>query len=276
MPFVKDARPFIQRAFKEHFAMPSFNVCSLEMAKACIAAAETERAPIMVQTGPDDLKHSTPAVFAAMIRALADEASVPILLHLDHGDSLERVTSCLRAGYSSVMFDGEHYPLEENVARTKNLAHFAHASGAALEGAAGSFGAGEGSSGDDVHLTDPDVAEAVFKEGEADMVACSVGSMHGQSSSLDLGRLESIYTKVNCPIAIHGGTGVPADNMAEAVKLGVVKLNIGAALIRASLRAFNTTTPQTKWHYEVYKAVHEECFEAARDKIRTAKANGRA
>lgn len=276
MPFIKDGRILIEKAFAEQYAMPSFNVCSLEMAKACIEAAERERAPIMIQTGPDDLKHGSPYVMASMIKALAEEAEVPIMLHLDHGDSEARVAQCMRAGYSSVMFDGEEYTLEENVARTKSLAQIVHASGAALEAAAGSFGAGEGSSSEDVHLTDPKVAEALVTDGEADMVACSVGSMHGQASHIDLKRLRSIAKAINKPIVFHGGTGIPKEDMAKAVKLGVVKLNIGAALIRASLKAFNTATPKTKWHYEIYKTVHDECVAAARDKIRTAKASKRA
>jgi fructose-bisphosphate aldolase, class II len=275
MPFIRDGRILIAKAFAEHYAMPSFNVCSLEMAKACIEAAEKERAPILLQTGPDDLKHASPFVMSQMIRALAEEADVPIMLHLDHGDSEARVASCIRAGYSSVMFDGEHYPLEENVGRTKSLATIVHAAGASLEAAAGSFGAGEGSS-DELHLTDPEVAEALVTEGEADMVACSVGSMHGQSSHIDFKRLKNIAKTINKPIVFHGGTGIPKEDMAKAVKLGVVKLNIGATLIRASLKAFNTATPKTKWHYEIYKSVHDECVAAARDKIRTAKANGKA
>jgi fructose-bisphosphate aldolase, class II len=276
MPFVKDGRILIEKAFAEHYAMPSFNVCSLEMARACIVAAEKERAPIMLQTGPDDLKHASPFVMASMIRALAEEAEVPIMLHLDHGDSEERVSKCIRAGYSSVMFDGEHYPLEENVARTKSLATIVHAAGASLEAAAGSFGGGEGTAHSEVHLTDPAVAEALVTDGQADMVACSVGSLHGQSSHIDLKRLKSIAKAIGKPIVFHGGTGIPKEDMAKAVKLGVVKLNIGAALIRASLKAFNNATPKTKWHYEIYKNVHDECVAAARDKIRTAKANGKA
>jgi fructose-bisphosphate aldolase, class II len=276
MPFVRDGRILIEKAFAEHYAMPSFNVCSLEMARACIEAAEKERAPIMLQTGPDDLKHASPFVMASMIKALAEEADVPIMLHLDHGDSEARVAACIRAGYSSVMFDGEHYALAENVARTKSLAQIVHAAGASLEAAAGSFGAGEGSSSDELHLTDPEVAEALVTDGEADMVACSVGSMHGQSSHIDIKRLRSIAKAVNKPLVFHGGTGIPKEDIAKAVKLGLVKLNIGAALIRASLRGFQTVSSKTKWHYEIYKNVHDECVIAARDKIRTAKANGKA
>ena len=221
MPFIRDGRILIAKAFAEHYAMPSFNVCSLEMAGACIEAAEKERAPIMLQTGPDDLKHATPFVMSSMIRALAEEADVPIMLHLDHGDSEERVAKCIRAGYSSVMFDGEHYTLAENVARTKSLATIVHAAGASLEAAAGSFGAGEGSSSDELHLTDPEVAEALVTDGEADMVACSVGSMHGQSSHIDLKRLKNIAKAVNKPLVFHGGHGYSQRRYCQSCKIGV-------------------------------------------------------
>jgi fructose-bisphosphate aldolase class II len=276
MPFVKDGRTLIAQAFAEKFAMPSFNICGLEMAKACIEAAEEERAPIMIQTGPDDLMHSSPAVYGAMIRALAEEATVPVMLHLDHGDSLERVTACLRAGYSSVMFDGEHYSLDENVACTKALADFAHASGAALEAAAGSFGGeGEGHHAE-VHLTDPEVAERLITEAGADMVACSVGSVHGQSSKLDLTRLKTIQKRIKAPIVIHGGTGVPAEDLAAAVKLGVVKLNIGAGLVRAMLGTWRNKSSKAKWHYDIYRLSRDAAREVAREKIRFTKAAGRA
>ena len=275
MPFVTDARPFIQRAFNEHYAMPSFNVCSLEMARACVEAAEEEGAPVMLQTYPGDLEQASPIVMAAMIKALAEASPVPIILHLDHGDGLERIVRCLRAGYASVMFDGADYPLEENVARTKRLAELAHAAGAALEAAAGSFGGGEGGD-DDVHLTEPEVAARVLQEGEADMVACSVGSRHGQSSTLDLDRLRAIAEAAQKPLVLHGGTGIPAEDVAEAVKLGVVKVNIGAGILRPLLKVWSNEAPNAGMHYEVYKAARDAVREAARDKIRVTKAAGKA
>jgi hypothetical protein len=144
MPYVADARPLLRHAFDHHYAIPSFNVCSLEAARAIVEAAEALRAPVMLQTYPGDLEHASPAVMAALVRALGEEASVPVLLHLDHGDSLERAAACIRAGYGSVMYDGEALPLADNVAAVSRLACFAHAAGVAVEAAAGSFGGGEG------------------------------------------------------------------------------------------------------------------------------------
>jgi len=275
MPFVSDARGFLQRAYREHFAMPSFNVCSLEMARGCIDAAQLERAPILIQTGPQDLEQGSPSVMRALIAALATEVDVPIMLHLDHGQDLERVTQALRAGYSSVMFDGEAFPAGENVALTKQVAQVAHAAGVSLEAAAGSFGGGETEAGN-FQLTDPDLAARLHREGQADMIACSVGSLHGQSSKLDLDRLRAIAKAASCPLVLHGGTGIPADDIAEALQFGVVKINIGYGLLRSLLKVWRDDSPTAKMHYPVFEKARARVTELAREKIRIMGASGKA
>ena len=275
MAFISDGRVLIRRAFTEHYALPSFNVCSLEMARACVLAADQERAPIMLQTGPDDLLQASPGVMAAMIRALAEEASVPVMLHLDHGDGLQMATQCIRAGYSSVMFDGEALATDENIRLTRRHAEVVHAAGASLEAAAGSFGSGEVAS-DDVQLTEPDLAARLFREGHADMVACSVGSLHGRSSRLDLSRLRSVSEAVRGPLVLHGGTGIPAEDMAAARELGVVKINIGFGLLRALLGVWRDRAAKVDMHYPVYRGAREAVFEVARGKIQMMGASGQA
>jgi fructose-bisphosphate aldolase, class II len=274
MPYVTDGRLLIERAFAGRYAMPAFNVCSLEMARACVKAAELERAPIILQTDPINLRQASPRVMAAMVRALADEAEAPVMLHLDHGDGLARVVSCLRAGYSSVMYDGEALPLEENVRETRRIAEAVHAAGMSLEAAAGSFGGGEGGA-ESVHLTEPEVAARLKEEGGADMVACSVGSRHGQPSRLDLERLAAVAEAVRGPLVLHGGSGIPAGDLARATELGVVKVNIGAALNRAVLKTWRAVAEGTAWHCDAHEAVREALTEVAREKIRLMKASDR-
>lgn len=266
MPFVPDARSLIEKAYDGHYALPAFNVSNLEMGRACIEAAEQEGAPILLQTYPGDLQQATPHVFGAMVRALAEEAAVPVGLHLDHGDSLERAIACLRAGYSSVMFDGDELPLDDNIAAMRMVATAAHASGAAAEAAAGGFGGGEG--GAQLHLTDPEAAARLVRESGADMVACSVGSRHGLPSKLDLGRLQEIAEAVRGPLVLHGGSGIPADDLARATELGVVKVNIGAALFRALLGAWRDEAPRAELHYDVLPKARDALREVAREKIR--------
>ena len=217
MPYAQNGKSIIEKAFAGNYALPAFNVCSLEMAKACIKAAELEKAPIILATTPVDLEQASPKVMAAMIRALAEEASVPVLLHLDHGDSVSRANECLNAGYGSIMFDGDDLLIEENIRISKDIADLAHANNAIFEAAAGSWGAGEGGN-EEVNLTDPRAAKKIFDESNADMLACSVGSRHGLSSKLDLTRLEQIANLCRKPLVIHGGSGVPADDISEALK----------------------------------------------------------
>jgi fructose-bisphosphate aldolase, class II len=275
MPYVRDARPILRDAFERHYAIPSFNVCSLEMARACVEAAEAERAPVMLQTWPGDLEVSPAHVTAAMVRALADEVSVPVMLHLDHGDSLERAVTCIRAGYGSVMFDGESLPLDENVAATARLAQVAHAAGVAVEAAAGSFGGGEGHD-EAAHLTEPEVGARLLDEGQADMIAVSVGSLHGLPSQLDLGRLRQIAAATSGMLVLHGGSGIPAADLAEAVKHGVVKVNIGAASFRALLGAWKSLAPDATDHWSVYQAAREAVAASAREKLQMMLASGKA
>ena len=253
--------------------MPAFNVGSLVMARACVEAAELERAPIILQTSPGDLTQTSAAVFSAMVRALAREASVPVMLHLDHGDGLERIAACLRAGYSSVMYDGDSLPLEENVAITRRLAAWAHASGVSLEAAAGSFGAGEEGASEGLNLTDPEVAGRLLDDGGADMVACSVGSLHGQSSELDLDRLEAIAQRARKPLVLHGGTGIPAEDLDVATTLGVVKVNIGAGLQRPITKLWRAYSGGV---YEVNDAIRAALVDVARQKIHIMKGSGKA
>ena len=272
MPFVTDGRTLIDRAYEGAYALPAFNVSSLAMIAACIQAADLERAPIMLQTAPGDLRHITPEVAAASTRAVAERAAVPVMLHCDHSSGPEAISRSLRAGYSSVMFDGDAYALDENVRRTGALAPFVHAAGASLEAAAGSFGGKEEGASSELHLTEPEAAARLHEAG-ADMVACSVGSVHAQASTLDLERLEAIHEVTRKPLVLHGGSGIPAADLAAAVKLGVVKVNVSASLARGVGRALQSGPDN---HYTFYERARAEVLRVAREKIRLMNASGQA
>ncbi len=269
MPFVQDGRQMIEHAFKNGYALPAFNFCSLEMVKGCIEAAEELRAPIIVQTYQSDLSFASPKVMAGMVRALAEEASVPIMLHLDHGIGLETAVACLRAGYSSVMFDGGEMDFETVVLFTKQLAEIAHASGASLEVSAEQFNKGESTP------TDPTQALRVRNAG-ADMVACSVGSEHGQSSRLDMQRLKNIASTVQAPLVLHGGSGIHADDLRASPSLGVVKVNVGSASYRAIMQVWRERAPELQSHRAVYTEARNAVREKAKEYIKVLAAANKA
>ena len=272
---IQNPREYLQYAYEQHFAMPAFNVCNLEMAMAVIEAAVIDKAPVIVQTYPGDLDH---AAFGAdvgplpvLIRAMAQEAPVPVIMHLDHGPGLEFNLRCLRAGYNSVMYDGHDLPLEAALAETALIARAAHALGASVEGELGTFGGGQGS----FDLTDPNDVPLMFAQG-VDMLAVSVGSEHGHSSRLDLDLLAAIAAKAQVPLVIHGGSGVHEDDVRAALQLGVVKINIGAALSRAWCAGSREALDAGCDHYGVLKAAKERVREVARHRLQLMGAAGRA
>lgn len=271
MTLITDARALYARAYDERFAMPAFNVCNLEMAQGVLEAAEAERAPLILQTYPGDITHGDPGL-APMLRALGEEAGVPVILHLDHGQGPEMVVDRLRRGYSSVMFDGGELDLEENISRTRRIAEIAHAFGASVEGEVGLFGGDHGS----VMFTDPEEAERFMTESGADTLAVSVGSEHHQQSRLDLARLEAIAGCTNRPLVLHGGSGIHPDDVHEAVALGVVKINIGHAISLAMTSGAGEALEAKLDHYEMLKVMRDRVRAVAREKLRAMKATKRA
>ncbi len=264
MAYLTDARPLLREAYRERQALPAFNVCSLEMARGCIQAAADLGAPVLVQTYPADVEQASPAVFVAMVRALADEVDVPVALHLDHGRGLNLAVRCLRAGYSSVMFDGQGLPFEDVLERTARLAEVAHAAGASLEVSAESFGVPGAMN--ELERTDPEEAARLAAAG-ADLVACAVGSEHGRSSHLDLDLLARVADAVCGPLVLHGGSGIPEGDLRAAAGLGVVKVNVGSALYRAALGTWRAEAPAQSSHRAVYASVREAIRAVARDTI---------
>jgi fructose-bisphosphate aldolase, class II len=264
---VKDARVWYARAYEERFAMPAFNVCNLEMAQGVLEAAEEERAPVILQTYPGDTAHGDPGL-APMLRAIGEEAGVPVILHLDHGQGMEMVVQRLRLGYSSVMFDGGELDLEENIRLTGRIAEVAHAFGASVEGEVGLFGGDHGS----VALTEPGEAERFVAESGVDTLAVSVGSEHHQKSRLDLARLGAIAEVAKCPLVLHGGSGIHAGDVREAVALGVAKINIGHAISLAMTGGADEALGVGMDHYGMLKVMRDSIRAVAREKLRLTQA----
>lgn len=273
---VSQPRDYLRFAYAEHFAMPAFNVCNMEMAKAVIEAAVLEHAPVIVQTYPGDLAHSSFGggfgPLPEIIKGLAAAAPVPVFLHLDHGPGLEYNLRCLAAGYSSVMFDGHHLDLDAALAETAIIARAAHALNAAVEGELGTFGGDQGSQ----EFTHPDDVPMMFEQGCVDMLAVSVGSEHGHASRLQLDLLRAIADKAQAPLVLHGGSGIHEDDVRAAVQMGVTKINIGAALSRAWCQGSREALDAGEGHYGVLSLAMQRVREVAQHRLRLMGASGRA
>jgi len=213
------------------YAVPGLVCLGWEDARAYAAAAQVERAPVILQAWPGARAHMPLALWGAMLRALAADVDVPVVVHLDHGHTLDACRAAIDAGFTSVMFDGSRLPLAGNIAQTAAVAALAHAAAVSCEGEIGFVGyaGGAASAG-----TDPAEAEAFARDSGVDAMAVSVGNVHLQQAprgALDLPRIRAIEAVTQVPLVIHGGSGVPlAQRAALAATTRICKVNIGTEL----------------------------------------------
>lgn len=270
----------LQPALRDGYAVPGLVCLGWEDMRAFVAAAEAERAPIILQAGPGCRAHTPLPVLGQMFRHLADAASVPVVAHLDHGTSLEECRAALDAGFTSVMFDGSRLPLNQNIDLTAAVAELAHAAGVGCEGEIGFVGyaGGAASAG-----TDPEEAARFARETRVDAMAISIGNLHLQEapgSGLDLVRLRAIEALTDTPLVIHGGSGVPADQRASlAATSRIAKFNIGTELrmaFGAALREAVNRDPARFDRIEILRDTEAPVALACRGVLRNLGASGKA
>ena len=221
-------------AQKNGYAVGAFNVENMEMVQAVIAAAEELRSPVIMQTTPSTLKYADPELFYANVAAVAKKASVPVVMHLDHGSSFELAMRAFRAGYTSIMIDGSHSVLEENIAITKAVVDAAHAGNVPVEAELGKVGGKE----DDLDggaggFTDPEEAVRFVEETGVDSLAVAIGTAHGVYKGipkLDVERLSQIREVVSIPLVLHGTSGIPDEDVKECIRRGICKVNYATDL----------------------------------------------
>ena len=225
------SREMLLKAQREGYALGAFNIENMEMAQAVIEAAEQMRSPVMIQTTPGTLKYAPSAVYAAMVRTLAEKASVPVCMHLDHGDSIENVRACMAAGYTSLMIDGSKLSFEENIALSRQVVDMA--GDLPIEAELGTVGGKEDDHSAEAQYTDPAAAaEFVARTGIASL-AVAIGTAHGiykGEPKLDIARLSEIRKAVDIPLVLHGTSGVPEDAVRACVREGICKVNYATDL----------------------------------------------
>jgi fructose-bisphosphate aldolase, class II len=262
------------------YAVPGLVCLGWEDMRAYVAAAEAERAPIILQAGPGCRAHTPLPILGKMFRHLAEAASVPIVAHLDHGRTLDDCRAALDAGFTSVMLDGSHLPLRQNIDLTAAAVDLAHSAGASCEGEIGIVGYEGGTAS---HGTDPREAAQFARETGVDAMAISVGNLHlqqGHGHGLDLDRLSAIAALTRVPLVIHGGSGVPVAQRASlAATSTIAKFNIGTELRQAfgtALRAALAHDPASFDRIAILTETEGPVCTAARAAIRGLGASGRA
>ncbi len=274
MPLVT-LKDVLQPALKNGYAVGGLVTLGWEDMRAFVAAAEAENCPVILQAGPSCRAHTPLPVLGQMFRHLAENASVPVVAHLDHGYTFEECKEALESGFTSLMFDGSRKPLADNIAETKAIADMAHAAGISCEGEIGFVGYADGESSAG---TDPAEAAQFAAETGVDAMAISVGNVHLQQDKeggLDEGRIAAIQALTDLPLVIHGGSGVPvAQRQRLARTTNICKFNIGTELrmaFGAAMRAAVNADPDRFDRVTILKETHEPTVAAARQVLAALK-----
>ena len=245
-----NATEMLKKARDGHYAVGQFNINNLEWTKSALLTAQELNSPIILGVSEGAGKYMTGfKTVAAMVDAMVDSLgiTVPVALHLDHG-TYEGVKKCIEAGFSSVMFDGSHYPIDENIAKTTELVELAHSKGLSIEAEVGSIGGEEDGVVGMGEVADPAECAKIASLG-IDFLAAGIGNIHGvypaNWQGLNYEALDKIHNATDhIPLVLHGGTGIPADMIRKAISLGVSKINVNtecqlafAAATRAYIEA---------------------------------------
>lgn len=284
MPLVSMSE-FLPKAKENKFAVGQFNINNLEFTQAITEAAMEENAPIIFGVSEGALRYMGMEYTVAMAEAAAKKSGLPIALHLDHGSTFEVAMACIRAGFSSVMFDGSHHAYEDNIRLTKEVVKAAHAMGVSVEGELGTIGGVE----DDLHvdedaaqLAKPDEAIRFYEETRVDALALAVGTAHGMykgEPKLHYDIIEAVASKIPVPVVLHGGSGVPDESIRKAIASGAGKINVNTenqvactAAIRAALSKDQNVIDPRKYLMPARSAM----VEVVRNKIRLFGSNNQA
>ncbi len=231
----------LSEARKGGYAIGAFNAENMEMIKAIIAAAEELKSPVMIQTTPGTVKYGTLETFAAITRAEAEKASVPVCLHLDHGSSFDMAVKAIQVGYGSVMIDGSKLELEKNIALSKSVADVGRAGGVPVEAELGKVGGKEDDTeSDESAYTDPEEAKRFVEETGVDSLAIGIGTAHGvykEKPVLNKETITNVKKVVSIPLVLHGSSGLSDEDVKDCVARGMCKVNFATELRQAYLRA---------------------------------------
>lgn len=259
-----------------NFTVGAFNAHNLEMLPEMIRAAKEMGAPIIIQTSVDTAKYIGYEVLVSVVKTMAENEMVDVVLHLDHARNFDDIKEAIDQGYTSVMYDGSHLPFKENILKTKAVVEYAHKHGVSVEGELGTIGGTE----EGIHVaendkvyTKPEDALAFVEATGIDALAIAIGTNHGQFKSkteVNLPLLKEIHAIVDIPLVIHGGTGVKEEDYPELINNGIRKFNVGTELLvnwtKMAKESFEETAVNKSLRYNVIPA-NEVCHDIVKHKI---------
>lgn len=266
-------RDLLQNAQKGNYAVGSFSVANMEMVLGVLKAAEELNAPVILQIAEVRLKQSPLELIGPLMVAAAKNAKTPVAVHFDHGKTKEKINQALEIGFTSVMFDGSHLPLEENISQTLDIIKSAREYGASVEAEIGCVGGSEDGSEDiAINCTKPEDAVRFAEETGVDALAIAIGNAHGNYKStpkLRFDILEECARLVSAPLVLHGGTGISPEDFVKCSKTGIKKINIATATFDSVENSVHTCYNENKikGYYDLQAAEVEGAYENAKRHI---------
>lgn len=287
MPLVT-SKEILKDAQKHRYAIGAFNANNMEIVQAIIETAEEERAPVIVQASQGAIAYAGLDMIVGMVKTLAEDTFIPVVLHLDHGTDYYQNIKCLRAGFTSLMFDGSSLSFEENVTLTKKVVEMAHAVNIPVEAEIGQIGKMDSSDEPGVaiekikeFMADPEEARKFVELTDIDSLAAAVGTIHGCQepiARLDIPRIEKIRDLTGIPIVLHGASGASDEEVRKGIAAGVCKVNIDTRIRMAFTRAIQDYFHQNPNEIDPRKPLgiaKKAAKEVIRDRIRVLGCNNR-
>lgn len=277
-------RKMLRDADRKGYAIPSFNYSDIWDFKAIVETAQEEEAPVMIASNPLVVKELKPRILNGFASVAMDTASIPLIHHLDHSFTVEMCKECIDCGYPSVMIDASKYDLEKNIEMTAEVTAYAKRTGAHVEAEIGAI-KGHGIEGDfkgGDFLARVDDAVELVRRTNVDSLAVGIGSAHGfyvGKPELNFERLREINKAVDVPLVLHGGTGIPREDVQRAIREGINKVNVGTIIhctYMNNLRAELDRVGENPYTLDVMKAVYPKIKEVVREWIRTCMADHKA
>ncbi len=278
-------KDMLQKAKKENYAVGQFNINGLDFAQSFLQAAQEEQAPIILAASDRLVDYLGGfQVIASMVKNLMEEMkiTVPVALHLDHGMSVERCKKAIDAGFTSVMIDGSHGPIDQNIAMTKEVVAYAREKGVSVEAEVGTVGGQEDGLIGGIQYADPEECVQIVKEAGIDALAAALGSVHGPyqgEPKLGFEEMKQIAELTDVPLVLHGGSGIPLHQIQKAIELGHAKINVNTESIQAWTKAVRETLDANHNVYEpraILTPAKSAVMKAVKSKMREFNTSGKA
>lgn len=272
-------RTMLEKAGAEGYSVGNFDVFNLELLKGVMEAQEELRAPVILAYGPPFEVYSPMRHYAKLMRSYAEETDLPVVIHLDHANTLAQVKSAVDAGFNSVMIDASALPFEENIQRTLEVVAFCKPLGIPVEAELGHVGDEGMSDLSDYGFTDPSLAAEYVGRTGIDALAVAIGNAHGvyrRKPEIRYGVLEAVRKAVSVPLVLHGASGIPDEDIRRCAALGITKINIHTELLLSAVESLRQDVEEDANYYAIFDHHVKAVKERTKEKILLFGSQGKA